>query len=57
VPDRHTARSCRPHVDIPFYIDALTGSYRQWGHDAHTLGENVDLLEAQALRDAALNAD
>ena len=39
------------HVDIPFFIDTLTGTYSQWGHDTMTLGENVDLLEA--LRDAA----
>jgi hypothetical protein len=38
-------------VAIPFYIDASTGTYSQWGHDMLLLGENVDLLEA--LRDAA----
>jgi hypothetical protein len=38
-------------VEIPFYIDTLTGTYSQWGHDTFTLGENVDLLEA--IRDAA----
>jgi hypothetical protein len=38
-------------ADIPFYIDTLTGTYSQWGHDTLLLGENVDLLEA--LRDAA----
>lgn len=37
--------------EIPFYIDTLTGTYGQWGHDTMTLGENVELLEA--LRDAA----
>jgi hypothetical protein len=38
-------------VEIPFFIDTLTGTYSQWGHDTLLLGENVDLLEA--LRDAA----
>ena len=38
-------------VKIPFYIDAVTGTYSQWGHNTLTLGQNVDLLEA--LRDAA----
>ena len=38
-------------VKIPFYIDTVTGTYSQWGHDTLTLGENVDLLEA--LRNAA----
>ncbi|AGZ54714.1 MULTISPECIES: hypothetical protein [Mycobacterium] len=42
-------------VEIPFYIDTLTGTYSQWGHDTMTLGENVDLLEA--LRDAACDID
>jgi hypothetical protein len=36
---------------IPFYIDAASGNWFQWGHDTLLLGENVDLLEA--LRDAA----
>ena len=39
------------NVEIPFFIDTLTGTYSQWGHDTMTLGENVDLLAA--LRDAA----
>ncbi|GAB4685189.1 hypothetical protein MOKP106_32790 [Mycobacterium avium subsp. hominissuis] len=39
------------HVDIPFFIDTLTGTYSQWGHNTTTLGENVELLEA--LRDTA----
>lgn len=38
-------------VEIPFFIDTVTGTYSQWGHDTMTLGDNVDLLEA--LRDAA----
>ncbi len=38
-------------VDIPFFIDTVTGTYSQWGHDNLALGENVDLLEA--LRDTA----
>jgi hypothetical protein len=38
-------------IEIPFYIDTLTGTYSQWGHDTLLLGENVELLEA--LRDAA----
>ncbi|AFV14911.1 MULTISPECIES: hypothetical protein [Mycobacterium] len=38
-------------VEIPFFIDTLTGTYSQWGYDTITLGENVDLLEA--LRNAA----
>lgn len=38
------------HVEIPFYIDAVTGTYSQWGHDTVTLGANVEFLEA--LRDA-----
>ena len=38
-------------TEIPFYIDTLTGTYSQWGHDTLLLGENVELLEA--LRDAA----
>lgn len=38
-------------VDIPFFIDTVTGTYSQWGHDTLLLGENVDLLEA--LRDNA----
>jgi hypothetical protein len=37
--------------EIPFYIDTLTGTWSQWGHNTMTLGENVDVLEA--LRDAA----
>ncbi|MFV8176740.1 hypothetical protein [Mycolicibacterium peregrinum] len=42
-------------VEIPFYIDATTHTYSQWGHDTLTLGENVELLEA--LRDAMLDSD
>lgn len=42
-------------VDIPFFIDTVTGTYSQWGHDTPLLGENVDLLEA--LRDAACDND
>lgn len=38
-------------VEIPFFIDTVTGTYSQWGHDTMTLGENVELLEA--LRDTA----
>ncbi len=33
-------------VDIPFFIDTVTSTYSQWGHDTLLLGENVDLLEA-----------
>jgi hypothetical protein len=42
-------------VDIPFFIDTVTGTYSQWGHDQLLLGENVDLLEA--LRDTACDHD
>lgn len=38
-------------TEIPFYIDTLTGTYSQWGHNTGLLAENVELLEA--LRDAA----
>lgn len=41
------------HVDIPFFVDSVSGTYSQWGHDMLTLGENVDLLEA--IRDAMLD--
>lgn len=43
------------HVDIPFFIDSVSGTYSQWGHDMFTLGESVDLLGA--LRAAMLNTD
>ena len=33
-------------IAIPFFIDTLTGTYSQWGHDTITLGDNVELLEA-----------
>jgi hypothetical protein len=39
------------HIALPFFIDTLTGTYSQWGHDTITLGDNVELLEA--LRNAA----
>jgi hypothetical protein len=38
-------------IAIPFFIDTLTGTYSQLGHDTITLGDNVELLEA--LRNAA----
>jgi hypothetical protein len=38
-------------TEIPLYIDTLTGTWSQWGHNTMTLGENIELLEA--LRDAA----
>lgn len=43
------------HVEIPFSIDAATGTYSQWGHATLTLGANVELLEAlrDALRDTS----
>lgn len=43
------------HVDIPFVVDSITGTYRQRGHDMPTLDENVELLEA--LRAAMLDTD
>lgn len=36
-------------VEIPFFIDTLTGTYSQWGYDTITLGENVDLLYCESL--------
>jgi hypothetical protein len=42
-------------VDIPSFIDTVTGTYSQWGHDTLVLGSNVDLLEA--LRDTACDHD
>lgn len=42
-------------VDIPFFIDTVTGTYCQWGHDNLLLGGNVDLLEA--LPDTACDHD
>jgi hypothetical protein len=47
------ARGC--NIAIPFFIDTLTGTYSQWGHDTMTLGDNVEVLEA--LRDAACDID
>ena len=42
-------------VVVPFFIDTLTGTHSQWGHDTVTLGDNVELLEA--LRNAASDID